>query len=214
MSFREQLHESWREILKDYLELLDAIEHRIAKENYLPKHNLVMRALSNDFHKSRLLILGQDPYPSAENATGLAFSIPSEISKVPPSLKNIFIELESDIGLPTPKSGDLTKWSQQGVILLNRTLTCRVGESNSHLDLGWREFTEACVKELSKVGVVAILWGANAQELKSYFSPENLICSAHPSPLSAYRGFFGSKPFSRANVALVNSGFEPIDWSL
>ena len=214
MKFRSQLHPSWREILKEYLDLLDAIEERVSGENYLPKPDLVMRALSKDFSEAKLLILGQDPYPAAENATGLAFSIPPELSKIPASLKNVFRELNSDLGITTPVNGDLSKWTEQGVILLNRTLTCRAGESNSHLKVGWREFTDACVCALSNSGAVAILWGANAQELSHYFSPDKLIASPHPSPLSAHRGFFGSKPFSRANAALIKSGSKAIDWSL
>ena len=214
MKFRSQLHPSWREILKEYLDLLDVIEERVSVENYLPKPDLVMRALSKDYSEAKLLILGQDPYPAAENATGLAFSIPPELSKIPASLKNIFKELNSDLGITTPVKGDLSKWTEQGVILLNRTLTCRAGESNSHLKVGWREFTDACVRALSNSGAVAILWGASAQELSHYFLPEKLIASSHPSPLSAHRGFFGSKPFSRANAALIKSGSKAIDWSL
>jgi uracil-DNA glycosylase len=214
MKFRDQLHPSWRMILVNELELLDEIESKISTENFLPIHNLVMRALSYDFAESRILILGQDPYPNPEHANGLAFSVSPNIERLPASLKNIYKELSDDLGVPIPDHGDLTAWAQQGVVLLNRTLTCRSGESNSHSKIGWSRFTQACVSALADSGCVAILWGAGAQELSNYFPEKKLITSAHPSPLSAYRGFFSSKPFSRANNALLASGLAPIDWSL
>jgi len=214
MNFRLQLHPSWQEVLDPQLSYLDEIQSQISKEDFLPLSNLVMRALSYDFSKSRVLILGQDPYPNANHANGLAFSVPSHVEKLPASLKNIYEELNSDLGLPAPTHGDLSSWAEQGVVLLNRTLTCRKGESNSHLHVGWDLFTAACVKSLADSGCVAILWGNNAQELAHYFNEDRLITSVHPSPLSAYRGFFGSKPFSRANAALIGLGDKPIDWSL
>jgi len=214
MKFRDQLHPSWRKVLANELDLLDEIESQISLENYLPSHNLVMRALSSEFDTAKVLILGQDPYPNPRDPVGLAFSIPPEKRKLPPTLKNIFKELNTDLGLPLPDHGDLTPWAQQGVVLLNRTLTCRTGQSNSHSKIGWNRFTESCVNALAGSGCVAIFWGEGAQELSSYFSAQKLISSAHPSPLSAYRGFFGSKPFSRANEALLTSGIAPIDWSL
>ena len=214
MTFREQLHPSWRLLLDSKLELLDEIEGKVSREEFLPRAGLVMRALSQDFALSKVLILGQDPYPNPAHPVGLAFSIPAELSKFPPTLKNIFKELSSDLQIPSPISGDLTPWAEQGVVLLNRTLTCRSGESNSHVYAGWREFTDACVEQLARAGRVGVLWGANAQELSKHFSQEKLITSVHPSPLSAYRGFFGSKPFSRANQALLDSGVDPINWRL
>jgi uracil-DNA glycosylase len=214
MKFRDQLHPSWRELLKDHLKLLDEIEEKVAQDKFLPDHSMVLRALSHEFSDSKVLILGQDPYPNPIYPVGLAFSVPSEIKAVPASLKNIFKELDSDLGFPAPSSGDLTPWCEQGVLLLNRTLTCRSGESNSHLDLGWREFTDICVKSLAEYGVVAILWGNNAQECSKYFAESMVIASPHPSPLSAHRGFFGSKPFSRANDLLIASGKAPINWAL
>ncbi|MEI7722567.1 MAG: uracil-DNA glycosylase [Actinomycetota bacterium] len=214
MNFRQQLHPSWQEVLEPQLSYLDEVQSRISKEDFLPQSNLVMRALSHDFSKCKVLILGQDPYPNANHANGLAFSVPSHVEKLPASLKNIYKELNSDLGLPAPTHGDLSSWAEQGVVLLNRTLTCRKGESNSHLHVGWDLFTEACVKSLADSGCVAILWGNNAQELAHYFNEDRLITSVHPSPLSAYRGFFGSKPFSRANAALIGLGDKPIDWSL
>ena len=173
-----------------------------------------MRAFSRDLHETKVLILGQDPYPNPKYASGLAFSISASEVNFPPSLKNIFRELKTDMGVDAPTSGDLSPWSDQGVVLLNRTLTCRSGESNSHLESGWRAFTEICVAKIAELGAIAILWGNNAQECSSYFHPDRLITSPHPSPLSAHRGFFGSKPFSRANEALIAAGCAPIDWSL
>jgi uracil-DNA glycosylase len=214
MKFREQLHPSWRKLLQQDLTLLEEIEAKVALERYLPDQSLVMRALSYDFNDAKVLILGQDPYPNPIYPTGLAFSVPSDTEKVPSSLRNIFKELHTDLNLKLSGSGDLAPWAGQGVVLLNRTLTCRSGESNSHLEFGWRVFTERCVALLADAGVIAILWGNNAQECSKYFAADNLITSSHPSPLSAHRGFFGSKPFSRANSALIASGKTPIDWSL
>ena len=214
MKFRDQLHPSWQQILSAELSTLDEIQAAIDSQNFLPERDLVMRALSSDFASAKVLILGQDPYPNPKYANGLAFSVSRDMEKIPASLRNIYQELNSDLGLPIPKHGDLSSWAEQGVVLLNRTLTCRVGESNSHLSVGWSAFTEACVKALAKSDVIAILWGNNAQELARYFSPTRLIASAHPSPLSAYRGFFGSRPFSKVNRALLALEREPIDWAL
>lgn len=214
MIFREQLHPSWQESLKDYLSLLDEIEKKISVDSYLPNSELVMRALSRDMHQTKVLILGQDPYPNPSYPVGLAFSICQKETVFPPSLKNIFKELKADVGVDIPKSGDLSPWAEQGVVLLNRTLTCRTGESNSHVDSGWRSFTELCVEKIASLGAIAILWGNNAQECSKYFATDKLITAPHPSPLSAHRGFFGSKPFSRANAALIAAGKSPIDWSL
>ena len=214
MIFREQLHPSWKEPLREYLPLLDEIEEKISGEIYLPNSNLVMRALSRDLHQSKVLILGQDPYPNPNYPNGLAFSIPKTERKIPFSLQNIFKELNSDLRIPIPSSGDLSSWAEQGVVLLNRTLTCRSGESNSHLDIGWRAFTDACVEKLAATGAVAILLGNNAKECSKYFATDKLITAPHPSPLSAHRGFFGSRPFSQANAALKAAGKDPIDWSL
>lgn len=214
MIFREQLHPSWQESLKDYLSLLDEIEKKISVDSYLPNSELVMRALSRDMHQTKVLILGQDPYPNPSYPVGLAFSICQKETVFPPSLKNIFKELKADVGVDIPKSGDLSPWAEQGVVLLNQTLTCRTGESNSHVDSGWRSFTELCVEKIASLGAIAILWGNNAQECSKYFATDKLITAPHPSPLSAHRGFFGSKPFSRANAALIAAGKSPIDWSL
>jgi len=211
-SFRDQLHPGWRDLLKGSLDLLDQIEAELKADTFLPKHEDVMKSLSFDPTQAKVLILGQDPYPSAIDAMGLAFSTARSDGKLPASLKNIYRELVDDLGISQPTSGDLSSWSKQGVVLLNRTLTCAEGESNSHKDLGWRKFTDQVVSVLAKQGVVAILWGANAQEVEKHFPKSDCITSVHPSPLSAYRGFFGSKPFSRANQVLIAKARDPIDW--
>ena len=211
-SFRDQLHPGWRELLASSLSLLDKIEGDLEGTSYLPKKRDVLKSLTFDPTLSKVLILGQDPYPNAVDAMGLAFSTARSDGKLPASLRNIYRELSDDLGVLPPVSGDLTHWSKQGVVLLNRTLTCLEGESNSHRDIGWREFTDQVVANLAKMGVVAILWGKNAQEVENRFPKSDCITSVHPSPLSAHRGFFGSKPFSRANEMLAAKGKQPIDW--
>ena len=211
-SFRDQLHPGWRELLASSLNLLDKIEGNVAGTDFLPKKRDVLKSLTFDPTFSKVLILGQDPYPNAVDAMGLAFSTARSDGKLPASLRNIYRELSDDLGVSLPVSGDLTHWSKQGVVLLNRTLTCLEGESNSHRDIGWREFTDQVVANLATMGVVAILWGKNAQEVEDRFPKSDCITSVHPSPLSAHRGFFGSKPFSRANQMLAAKGREPIDW--
>lgn len=214
ISFKDQLHPAWRQALGVKVDLLSEIEEKLVGEDYLPSGQFVLRALSYDPQISKVLILGQDPYPNRIDAMGLAFATARDDGKFPASLKNIFKEFSSDLQVPVPETGDLRPWSTQGVVLLNRTLTCRVGESDSHKDLGWREFTEEVIKILAQQGVIAILWGKSAQELARYFPKLSCISSAHPSPLSAYKGFFGSKPFSRVNEALIASNREPINWTL
>lgn len=211
-SFRSQLHSSWAQALQDLLPLLDEIEKCLLDKNFSPSHENVMKALSLDLNRSRILIVGQDPYPGVENATGLSFSVPAEIQKIPPTLRNIFKELQSDMGVGQPINGDLTYWHKQGVVMLNRTLTCAAGKSNSHINLGWSQITDRCAEVLGARGVIAILWGKSAAELSTFFEIDKIIASAHPSPLSAYRGFFGSKPFSGANRLLSRDGKEEIEW--
>ena len=213
-SFRDQLHPGWRDLLKGSLDLLDQIELELKETSFLPQHQDVMKCLSFNPSEAKVLILGQDPYPNSDDAMGLAFSTARRDGKLPASLKNIYRELVDDLDIPHPTSGDLSPWCKQGVVLLNRTLTCAEGESNSHRNIGWREFTDQVVSVLAQQGVVAILWGANAQEVEHHFPKSDCISSVHPSPLSAYRGFFGSKPFSRANQVLVGKGRQPIDWSI
>ncbi len=200
--------------LKGSLVLLDQIDQQLKEVSFLPQRQDVMKCLTFNPSEAKVLILGQDPYPNADDAMGLAFSTARSDGSLPASLKNIYRELVDDLDIPHPSSGDLSPWCKQGVVLLNRTLTCTEGESNSHKDIGWRVFTDQVVSILAKQGVVAILWGANAQEVEHHFHKSDCISSVHPSPLSAYRGFFGSKPFSRANQILAAKGQNPINWQI
>ena len=157
------------------------------------------------------MIFGQDPYPTKGHAHGLAFSVDKFVEPLPPSLRNIFAELATDCGV-TRTQGDLSDWFDQGVLLVNRVLTTEIGVSLAHSDIGWQEVTDAVALELGRHDVVAILWGKSAGELSQYFRPDWRIESVHPSPLSAYRGFFGSQPFSRCDQILISRGKNPIVW--
>lgn len=205
------VHDSWKSLLEPVSGELERILTRIENENIAPKKDLIFKALDIDLELVRVVIIGQDPYPTSGNAMGLAFSIPANVEKIPASLRNIFTELESDLGISIPSAGDLSQWASQGVLLLNRVLTTIIGQTGAHHHLGWQSITNHIAQELGKRDVIAILWGKEAQELASYFS--YVIESPHPSPLSAYRGFFGSRPFSRANAMLVKLGKKPIDWT-
>jgi uracil-DNA glycosylase len=174
-----------------------------------------MRAFEQPLDQVKVLILGQDPYPTAGDAIGLAFAVVSGRS-LPRSLNNIMRELGADLGASVTSGGDLTRWSAQGVMLLNRHLTVEVGSAGSHAKLGWDAFTDRVLEELVRGQadkLVAVLWGAQAQTVAKFLPEAALVESAHPSPLSAHRGFFGSKPFSRVNEALRQRGMQPIDWS-
>ena len=192
------------------LSLLDQISSHLTG-NFLPHESKIFRSLEIHPDLVKIIILGQDPYPNAKHATGLAFSVPSTVSPLPASLRNIFIELESDLGL-VRKNGDLSDWCSQGVLLLNTSLTINLENKSAHTKIGWQKFAESLIANLSKRKVVGILWGKPAQEMRHYFAEEDLFTSAHPSPLSAYRGFFGSKPFSRSNSRLVEKGLTPVEW--
>jgi uracil-DNA glycosylase len=184
---------------------------------YLPAGPNVLRAFSFPFDAVKVLIVGQDPYPTPGHAVGLSFSVAPEVRPVPRSLNNIFTEYGADLGYPTPSSGDLTPWSEQGVMLLNRVLTVRPGTPASHRGKGWEAVTECAIRALVQrpTPLVAILWGRDASTLKPMLGADCVaIESPHPSPLSASRGFFGSRPFSRANALLAERGAAPIDWRL
>lgn len=184
---------------------------------YLPSGAHVLRAFTFPFDKVRVLIVGQDPYPTPGHAIGLSFSVAPDVRPLPRSLANIFTEYSADLGHPSPSCGDLTPWSEQGVMLLNRVLTVRPGTPASHRGKGWEAVTERAITALvqRQTPLVAILWGRDASTLKPMLGANCVaIESAHPSPLSASRGFFGSRPFSRANALLVEMGAEPIDWRL
>ncbi len=187
-----------------------------AGRSYLPAGDRVLRAFGRPMAEVRVLIVGQDPYPTPGHAVGLSFSVAPDVRPIPRSLGNIYRELAQDLGCPQPGSGDLTPWADQGVLLLNRVLTVAPGSSGSHRGKGWEEVTEAAIRALVARGgpLVAILWGRDAQNLAPMLGPVPAITSAHPSPMSADRGFFGSRPFSRANAALATQGGEPIDWCL
>ena len=182
----------------------------------LPSAPLVMRALAMPLRDVRVLILGQDPYPTPGHAVGLAFSVAPDASPLPASLRNIFTELVDDTSAPRPATGDLTPWTRQGVLLLNRVLTVEPSKPGSHRHRGWEEVTLAVVRELVRAspGFVALLWGNSAATLAAELRDAPVLQSAHPSPLSAYRGFFGSRPFGWANAALTQIGRAPVEWPL
>lgn len=187
-----------------------------AGRRYLPEGKNVLRAFAAPLADVRVLIVGQDPYPTPGHPIGLSFAVDPGVRPVPRSLQNIYAELRDDLGIPSPVHGDLTAWSRQGVLLLNRVLTVQAGVSGSHRGRGWEEVTELAIRALVARGtpLVAILWGRDAGTLRPLLGDTPVIASAHPSPLSASGGFFGSKPFSRANELLVAAGAEPIDWRL
>ncbi|MBI4939316.1 MAG: uracil-DNA glycosylase [Actinobacteria bacterium] len=187
-----------------------------AGRGYLPAGEHVLRAFTQPLDRVRVLVVGQDPYPTPGHPIGLSFAVAPDVRPVPRSLQNIYRELCADIGCPQPSTGDLTPWTEQGVLLLNRVLTVRPGGSAAHRGKGWEEVTDAAIRALVARGgpLVAILWGRDAQNLEPLLGDVPRIKSAHPSPMSADRGFFGSRPFSRANELLVQQGGSPVDWSL
>jgi uracil-DNA glycosylase len=195
-------------------ELLNA--EAAAGATHLPAGDNVFRAFTTPFDSVRVIVLGQDPYPTPGHSIGLAFAVERHVRPLPRSLKNIYRELFDDLGIPPAEHGDLSAWAEQGVLLLNRVLTVRAGESGSHRGLGWDRVTDAAIRALVARGgpLVAILWGNQAASARPLLADVPIIVSAHPSPLSASRGFFGSRPFSRANMLLEQQGAEGIDWRL
>jgi uracil-DNA glycosylase len=189
-----------------------------AGHGYLPAGENVLRAFTFPFDDVRVLIVGQDPYPTPGHAVGLSFSVAPDVRPLPRSLDNIFREYATDLGHPAPTSGDLTPWSQRGVMMLNRVLTVRPGTPASHRGKGWEAVTECAIRALvaRPQPLVAVLWGRDAATLKPMLTGDHCLTieSVHPSPLSASRGFFGSRPFSRANQLLTEVGSDPIDWLL
>src|ERR1700751_1350238 len=189
-----------------------------AGRTYLPAGENVLRAFKQPFADVRVLIVGQDPYPTPGHAVGLSFSVAPEVRPIPRSLDNIFDEYSADLGNPRPSCGDLTPWAQRGVLLLNRVLTVRPSNPASHRGKGWEAVTECAIRALAArpQPLVAILWGRDASTLKPILAEGNCVAieSPDPSPLSASRGFFGSRPFSRANELLAGMGADPIDWRL
>jgi len=212
----------------DWAEALEPVADQIAEmgaflraeiaagRTYLPAGANILRAFTEPLADVKVLITGQDPYPTPGHPVGLSFSVAPDVRPLPRSLTNIYAELQTDLDIAPATSGDLTPWAQQGVLLLNRVLTVRPGEAASHRGKGWEAVTEQAIRALvaRERPLVAILWGRDAQSLRPLLADTPVIESAHPSPLSASRGFFGSRPFSRANELLVSQGAEPVDWHL
>jgi uracil-DNA glycosylase len=187
-----------------------------AGRTYVPAGQHILRAFQQPLDEVKVLIVGQDPYPTPGHAVGLSFSVAPDVRPLPGSLDNIFLELHSDLGLPRPSNGDLTPWTRQGVLLLNRALTTAPRRSAEHRGKGWEAVTEQAIRALAARGrpLVAILWGRDARNLRPLLGQVPVIESSHPSPKSADRGFFGSRPFSRANDLLVRQGAQPVNWQL
>ncbi|WP_159573471.1 uracil-DNA glycosylase [Curtobacterium sp. 18060] len=187
-----------------------------AGRTYLPAGADVLRAFTTPFDAVKVLVVGQDPYPTPGNPIGLSFAVDPAVRPVPRSLANIYKELSADVGVTPPAHGDLRAWSDQGVLLLNRVLTVRAGDAGSHRGKGWEAVTDQAVRALVARGtpLVAVLWGAQAASVRPLLGDTPVVASAHPSPLSASRGFFGSRPFSQVNALLQEQGAAPVDWSL
>ncbi len=218
----ELVHPSWAPALAPLQPQFTGIGDYLRTESaagrpWAPAGANILRAFDQPLDDVRVLIVGQDPYPTPGHAVGLSFSVAPEVRPLPRSLQNIFRELSDDLGLPAPPNGDLTPWTRHGVMLLNRVLTVRLGEPGSHRGIGWEDVTAAAIEALvarPDAPLVAILWGRDAQSLAPDLPDVPIIASAHPSPMSADRGFFGSRPFSRANEELEDLGSEGVDWSL
>ncbi len=204
-------------VADDIARMGDVLRAEVAAgRGYLPAGENVLRAFTRPFDDVRVLVVGQDPYPTPGNAMGLSFSVEPGVSPVPQSLANIFRELVDDVGVPWPANGDLSPWADRGVLLLNRVLTVAPHKPRSHRGLGWEAVTEQAIRALAARDrpLVALLWGNDAQSAQRFLGSTPVVASVHPSPLSAYRGFFGSRPFSRVNALLVEQGADPVDWSL
>jgi uracil-DNA glycosylase len=215
-------------VAADWAQALGPVDERIAAmgqflraelaagRSYLPAGDHILRAFQRPLSEVRVLIVGQDPYPTPGHPIGLSFAVEAHVRPLPGSLRNIYQELGTDLGLRMPAHGDLTAWADRGVMLLNRVLTVRPGEAASHRGRGWEEVTSCAIDALVRRGgpAAAILWGRDAQSLKGQLGRIPWVESAHPSPLSAARGFFGSRPFSRVNRLLEEQGGTAVDWSL
>lgn len=217
----ELVHPEWVPILEpvasDIAAMGDFLRTELASgRGYLPAGDKVLRAFSASPSDVRVMIVGQDPYPTPGHAVGLSFSVAPDVRPLPRSLTNIFKEYSADLGLAAPSSGDLSPWFERGVLLLNRVLTVQPGRPGSHRGKGWERVTAAAIRGLvaRQQPLVVILWGRDAQTAQEFLGDTPVITSAHPSPMSADRGFFGSRPFSRANTLLAAAGGEPLDWTL
>lgn len=211
MQLFDYLHSDWQRALEQHKPLIDRIELTLQSKAIAPSHHNIFRALTRSIDSTSVVIFGQDPYPTKGYAHGLAFSVDAKVSPLPASLRNIYKELDSDLGIKR-NNGDLADWFDQGVMLINRILTTDIGASMTHEKLGWQEITNTVAQLLGKREVIAVLWGSSALELKKYFSEECVISSVHPSPLSAYKGFFDSRPFSKINAKLLEKGLSEIVW--
>jgi len=217
----EIVHPSWARALAPVEETLTELGEFLRAEiaagrGYLPGGAHVLRAFEQPLDEVRVLVVGQDPYPTPGHPIGLSFAVAPDVRPIPRSLVNIYTELQSDLGVPAPTSGDLTPWAERGVLLLNRVLTVRPGTPASHRGKGWEQVTDCAIDALVARGgpLVAILWGRDARSLRSRLDGIPCVESPHPSPLSARSGFFGSRPFSRVNHLLEQQGATPLDWSL
>ncbi|MER6830462.1 uracil-DNA glycosylase [Streptosporangium sp. NPDC000563] len=217
----EVVEAGWAEALEPVAEKIAEMGEFLRREvaegrQYLPSGANVLRAFQQPFDQVKVLIVGQDPYPTPGHPIGLSFSVAADVRPIPGSLRNIYKELTEDLGLPMPSNGDLTPWTEQGVLLLNRVLTVMPGKPASHRGKGWEEVTEQAIKALvaRDKPMVAILWGRDARNLRPMLGSVPAIESAHPSPLSARSGFFGSRPFSKTNELLEKQGTTPVEWKL
>ena len=218
----ELVHPSWAPALAPLAPQVAAIGEYLRGETaagrrWAPAGTRILRAFEQPLDDVRVLVVGQDPYPTPGHAVGLSFSVAPEVRPLPSSLQNILRELHDDLGVAAPRTGDLSPWAERGVMLLNRVLTVRLGEPGSHRGIGWEQVTSAAIDALvarPDAPLVAILWGRDAQSLTPALPDVPIIATAHPSPMSADRGFFGSRPFSRANELLEDLGADPIDWTL
>lgn len=221
MALDDQVGPGWAAALEPVADDIAAMgdflrAEQAAGRRFLPRGEDVFASLRMPFDDVRVLVVGQDPYPTPGHPIGLAFAVAPDVRPLPKSLRNIFTELVDDLDVPMPSSGDLTPWVDQGVLLLNRSLTVRPHAPASHRDAGWASVTDHVVDALVARGrpLVAILWGRQAQSVQPRLDGSPAITSPHPSPLSAHRGFFGSRPFSRANALLAEQGAAPVDWQL
>ena len=220
-AWTEQVSSDWLAALRPAADALARAEafcdaEEAAGREYLPSRDRVLRAFSRPLADVRVLLVGQDPYPTPGHPVGLSFSVAPDVRPLPRSLKNVYLELEADLGVPAAEHGDLTAWFEQGVLLLNRVLTVAPGQSGAHRRRGWEQLTQRAIEALVERGgpLVAVLWGGDARKLAPLLGDVPVVESAHPSPLSARSGFFGSRPFSRVNELLVAQGAEPVDWRL
>lgn len=215
------VHPSWLPALAPVREVLDGLEQRLDREReegvvVLPGPAQVLRALAAPLDGVRVLVVGQDPYPTPGHAVGLAFSVEPSVRPLPPTLRNLLRELVADTGVPAPGTGDLSPWTGRGVVLLNRVLTVRAGASGSHRRIGWERVTDQVVRALAARGgpLVSVLWGRDARAVAPLLAGTAVVTGVHPSPLSASRGFVGSRPFTAVDDLLRAQGAPPVDWSL